>query len=60
MPDVWNTLRAGFTLINNADNISYETKKELMNLLLSKGVSLGNVKIHTNSKNREVSRTYSK
>ncbi|MDK2799177.1 MAG: hypothetical protein PWQ70_796 [Clostridiales bacterium] len=45
-PDLWNTLRAGFTLVNNAENISYENKKELMNALLSKGVNLGNVKIH--------------
>mgnify|MGYP000896410339 CR=1 FL=1 len=49
-PDLWNTLRAGFTLINNAENIDPDLKEELMNLMLSRGVSLGNVKIHKGKK----------
>lgn len=53
VPEVWNTLRAGFTLVNNSEEVSYELKKELMNVLLSKGVNLGNVKIHKSKKEVE-------
>lgn len=44
-PEAWNMLRAGFTLINNSEEVSTELKKQLMNVLLSKGVNLGNVRI---------------
>lgn len=44
-PNSWSTLRNGFNLVNNSKEVSYELKKELMNLINSKGGNLGNLHI---------------
>lgn len=31
-PEVWNTLRSGFNLVNLSEKVNYNTKEELMKL----------------------------
>lgn len=44
-PEVFNTLRTTFNLVNNSDIIDYNLKKELLNTLLIADVNLGNPRI---------------
>jgi hypothetical protein len=55
-PDMWNSLRAGFQMVNQSPSISSDLKKQLMNVLLSKGVNLGNVRIFESEEERRTNK----
>ena len=44
-PSTWNMFRGGFFLVNNSKEINSSLKEELMNILLTRGCNLGNVRI---------------
>ncbi|MBB6215099.1 hypothetical protein HNQ80_001188 [Anaerosolibacter carboniphilus] len=52
-PTEWNRLRAGFQMVNQSPNISSDLKRQLMNVLMSKGLNLGNIRILENEEERK-------
>lgn len=55
-PEMWNSLRAGFQMVNQSPSISSDLKRQLMNVLLSKGVNLGNVRIFESEEERRTNK----
>jgi len=55
-PEIYNSLRTAFKLVNSSETVSYEVKEKLMNTLLMRGVDVGSTVIRKSSKDREQER----